>query len=197
MENAHRPSGFRPRHRRDRRGRVAHRHRAVLQARRKGSGIGAARLGSKLGTTNQPPASPPGVDQLLGRQPRPRTQVRQVTFDGARPDAHDFGRVWDGSASGNEGCEDVQLPSGGWPPRPSAGHIIEPSTPTLDSAIGPPAARGATCRVARAQLRCVAVRPTARAKRPTECRDRPTARALPRSDGPVGLIGPVLEWKDA
>ncbi len=42
--------------------------------------------------------------------------------------------------------EDVQLASGGWPAGPSAGHVRDLSTLMLDSAIGPPAARGATRR---------------------------------------------------
>ena len=39
---------------------------------------------------NEPPGCPTGVDQLLGREPRSRTQVGEVTLHGARPDAHEI-----------------------------------------------------------------------------------------------------------
>jgi hypothetical protein len=63
----------------------------------------------------------------------------------------------------------------------------------------------------RPRLRCAAAGPTGRAKRPTgndhvnwphrdhaqptEWPERPPAGVLPRSDGPVGPIGPMREWK--
>jgi len=39
------------------------------------------------GVDDQPAPSAADADQLLGRQPSPRTQVREVAFRGARPDA--------------------------------------------------------------------------------------------------------------
>ena len=58
---------------------------------------------------DEPAASPPGVDQLLGGKTRPRTQVGEVALHGARADADELGCVLDGSASGDEGCENVHL----------------------------------------------------------------------------------------
>jgi len=42
---------------------------------------------------DEPPLGPPGVDQLLGRQTRSGPQVGQVPLRGARPDAHEGGRL--------------------------------------------------------------------------------------------------------
>ena len=47
-----------------------------------------ADYGSRLGTTNHPSARP-RIDQLLGGETRPRTQVGEVTLHGARPNAHE------------------------------------------------------------------------------------------------------------
>ena len=41
------------------------------------------------------PSGSSRVDKLLGGKTRPRTQVGEVTFHGARPNAHEFGRVRD------------------------------------------------------------------------------------------------------
>jgi hypothetical protein len=54
-------------------------------------------------------ASPSGVDQLLGREARSRPQVGEVTLHGARPNAHELGRVLDRPAGGDVGGEDVHL----------------------------------------------------------------------------------------
>ena len=63
---------------------------------------------------DESPGSSSGVDQLLGGQARPRSQVGQVALDGARSDADEFRRVRDRSASGNVGGEDVLLALSRW-----------------------------------------------------------------------------------
>jgi hypothetical protein len=50
--------------------------------------------------------------KLLGRKTRPCTQVGEVTFDGARPDAHEISRILHGAASGDEGGQHVHLTLG-------------------------------------------------------------------------------------
>jgi hypothetical protein len=52
---------------------------------------------------------PPSVDQLLGREAGPRTQVGEVTLDGVRPNADEPSRLQDGSACRDEGGENVHL----------------------------------------------------------------------------------------
>jgi hypothetical protein len=54
----------------------------------------------------EPSLGASAVDQLLGGETRPRTQVGEVTFHCARPNVQEPGRAGDGS-SGNEGSEDV------------------------------------------------------------------------------------------
>jgi hypothetical protein len=60
---------------------------------------------------NEPTLGPSTVDQLLGREAYPRTQVGQVSFHRTRPNAHEVGCVSDGSACLNEGGEDLDLSS--------------------------------------------------------------------------------------
>lgn len=43
----------------------------------------------------EPSSSAPGVDELLGRETRPSTQVSEVTFQRAGPNLHEFGGVRD------------------------------------------------------------------------------------------------------
>jgi hypothetical protein len=57
----------------------------------------------------EPATSAPGVDQLLGRQARPRAQVGEVTLHGAGSDAHALGCSLDRPARGDIGGEDVHL----------------------------------------------------------------------------------------
>ncbi len=46
---------------------------------------------------DKPTGGSSGVDQLLGRETGPRTEVGEVPFHSTWPDAHDLGRVSDGS----------------------------------------------------------------------------------------------------
>ena len=58
---------------------------------------------------DQPALRPPPVDQLLGREARPRTQVREVPLRRARPDADELRCIRHRPASGNERGQDVDL----------------------------------------------------------------------------------------
>jgi len=58
---------------------------------------------------DEPSLGASAVDQLLGRKPRPRTEVGEVTLHGARPDAHELGRLLDRPAGGDVGGEDIRL----------------------------------------------------------------------------------------
>ena len=58
---------------------------------------------------DEPTSGPSGVDQLLGGEARPRTQVGEVALRGTRPNAHELGGVLDGSASSDVGGEHVHL----------------------------------------------------------------------------------------
>ena len=49
------------------------------------------------------------LDQLLGCESRPRTEVREVALHSARPDAHELGGAVDGSTSADAGGEDIHL----------------------------------------------------------------------------------------
>jgi hypothetical protein len=67
--------------------------RAVLWIRSHPGGWGA-HLSVRLQARDvEPSSSPPGVDELLGRETRPRTQVREVTFHRARPDTDELGGI--------------------------------------------------------------------------------------------------------
>jgi len=70
----------------------------------------------------EPPLGPPPVDQLLGREAGSGAQVGQVALRSARPDAHELGGVLDGSTSGDERREDVDL-AGGRGPRKRAAQV--------------------------------------------------------------------------
>jgi len=63
--------------------------------------VGARDLGLQARDIEQTGGSP-GVDKLLFGQPRPRTEVGEVALYGARPDAHELGRVSNGSAGGTK-----------------------------------------------------------------------------------------------
>ena len=65
---------------------------------------------------DEPAARPAGVDQLFRREAGPRTQVGEVTLHSARPDAHELGRVEDGSTSGHIGGKHVPLARSRWSP---------------------------------------------------------------------------------
>ena len=76
---------------------------------------------------NEPPGSPPDVDQLFGGETRFGTQVGEVALRGARSDGHQVGRVWDRPAGRDIRGKDVQLACRRWPrqcaaqmPRPHA-----------------------------------------------------------------------------
>jgi hypothetical protein len=71
-------------------------------------GKGSARLQARH---DQGSIRSPGVDQLLRGESGPRTQVGQVTFHGARPDAHESRRARD-SASFDECSENFHLAPG-------------------------------------------------------------------------------------
>jgi hypothetical protein len=60
----------------------------------------------------QAPFGSSGVDQLLGSEARPRTQVGEMTLHGARSDAHKVGSVRDRPPSRNVGSKDVNLAHG-------------------------------------------------------------------------------------
>ena len=78
-----------------------------------------AQRGSRLGTTSQPRRS--HVDQLLGREAQARPQVGEGTLHGTRLNAHELGRVRDGSTRGDQGREDVDLARS-----PCAGELAPP-----------------------------------------------------------------------
>ena len=61
---------------------------------------------------NEAPRCPPGVDELLGRQARPRPKVSQVKFHGARPNADELGGLLNGSTRRDERCEDSRWAEG-------------------------------------------------------------------------------------
>ena len=59
---------------------------------------------------HEPPSSSPGIDQLLGGQARPRTQVGEVALHGAGADAHELGRArqqpaWEEQLGGRAGLD--------------------------------------------------------------------------------------------
>jgi hypothetical protein len=56
---------------------------------------------------DEPPLRPPPIDQLLGRETRSGSQVRQVPFRRARPHADERRCFGNGPAGGNEGSEDA------------------------------------------------------------------------------------------
>lgn len=62
---------------------------------------------------HQPTFSSSGVDELLSGETRFRTQVGEVTLDGAWTDANELGGVVDGSTSGNVGGKGPHL-GGSW-----------------------------------------------------------------------------------
>ena len=74
--------------------------------------LGADRSARLQTRDDEPSSSSSGVDELLGGETRSRTQVREVTFRSARPNAHQRGRVGDRSASRDVGGKDVQLAPG-------------------------------------------------------------------------------------
>ena len=76
---------------------------------RVGTGSGLLRLETR---DDEPTGGPSGVDQLYRRETGLRTQVGEVTFRSARPDAHELRSVPDGSTGGDEGSEDVHLTLG-------------------------------------------------------------------------------------
>ena len=76
---------------------------------------GADQSSGLQGRDDEPARGAPRVDQLLGREARPRPQVGEVTLHGARTDAHELGGVLDTPASGNVGSQDVHLALRRWP----------------------------------------------------------------------------------
>ena len=58
---------------------------------------------------HEPSNRSPCIDRLLRAEARPRSQVGKMTLRGARPNAHQLGRIGDGSTNGNEGCQHVHL----------------------------------------------------------------------------------------
>ena len=68
-------------------------------------------MASRLQTRDDKPTSGASrVDQLLSAEARPCTQVGEVTFDGARPDAHELGRArqqpaWEEQLGGRAGLD--------------------------------------------------------------------------------------------
>ena len=59
---------------------------------------------------HQPTLRSSGVDELLRGETRPSAQVGEVTFDGARPDAHELGRArqqpaWEEQLGGRAGLD--------------------------------------------------------------------------------------------
>ncbi len=74
---------------------------------------GVSRRSGGLHTRHhQPPLRPPTVDQLLGGQSRPRTQVCEVPLRRARPDTDARRGLGNRAARRDEGGEDVDLTSG-------------------------------------------------------------------------------------
>jgi hypothetical protein len=81
-------------------------------------------VGLQAGNEKPPLRSTP-VDQLLGCQARPGTEVCQVTLHGAWPDPPEFGRSLNRPAARDEGREDLDLA------RRSAPRQLAPHVPIL------------------------------------------------------------------
>ena len=58
---------------------------------------------------DEPIGCPSGVDQLLGGQTGPRTQVDEVSLHGSRLNAQEHGCIRDGTTGGDVGGDDVHL----------------------------------------------------------------------------------------
>jgi len=71
--------------------------------------IRSARLQTR---DDEPSSGPARVDQLIGGQASPRTQVGEVAFSGARPNADEGGSLRDKPGRGDVGGEDGQLTRG-------------------------------------------------------------------------------------
>jgi hypothetical protein len=89
------------------------------------------------GVDDQPARSATDVDQLLGGQPGPRTQIGEVAFRGARPDARASSGMRYGSAGFNVGREHLQLAScrvlGEFAPKAVVAHAPSPAAASHSS----------------------------------------------------------------
>jgi len=70
---------------------------------------GADQSSGLQGRDDEPARGAPRVDQLLGREAGPSTQVGEVALHRARSDAYELGGVLDRPAGGDVGSKDVHL----------------------------------------------------------------------------------------